>query len=141
MHISERTNGDVVIVDVSGKITLGDGSDSALKDKHIEGRGIRKYVGDRVNKGHELAEIARRVTPRIDFQVYDRYALSASEIFALLNSFAAAAVTGGRVQVPGLHKNALQGDVRFVNLLEQMGCSGHDLQAFLAVQLLQRLLV
>jgi anti-sigma B factor antagonist len=33
MHISERTTGDVVIVDVSGKITLGDGGDAVLKDK------------------------------------------------------------------------------------------------------------
>ncbi len=33
MHISERTVGDVIIVDVSGKVTLGDGSDTVLKDK------------------------------------------------------------------------------------------------------------
>jgi len=33
MQISERTNGDVVVVDVSGKITLGDGGDAALKEK------------------------------------------------------------------------------------------------------------
>ena len=33
MQISERTVGDVVIVDVSGKITLGDGGDVALRDK------------------------------------------------------------------------------------------------------------
>jgi anti-sigma B factor antagonist len=33
MHISERTIGDVMIVDVSGKITLGDGGDVVLKDK------------------------------------------------------------------------------------------------------------
>jgi anti-sigma B factor antagonist len=33
MHISERTVGSVVIVDVSGKITLGDGGDVLLKDK------------------------------------------------------------------------------------------------------------
>ena len=33
MQISERTIGDVVIVDVSGKITLGDGGDAILKDK------------------------------------------------------------------------------------------------------------
>ena len=33
MHISERRVGDVVIVDVSGKITLGDGGDVTLKDK------------------------------------------------------------------------------------------------------------
>lgn len=36
--------------------------------------------------------------------------------------FAAAAITGGRVTVPGLSRNALQGDVRFVDVLEQMGC-------------------
>lgn len=33
MQISERAVGDVVIVDVSGKITLGDGGDAMLKDK------------------------------------------------------------------------------------------------------------
>ena len=33
MHISERKIGDVVVVDVSGKITLGEGGDAVLKDK------------------------------------------------------------------------------------------------------------
>ena len=33
MQISERTIGDVVIVDVSGKVTLGDGGDVMLRDK------------------------------------------------------------------------------------------------------------
>jgi anti-sigma B factor antagonist len=33
MTISERTIGDVVVVDVSGKITLGDGGDTMLKGK------------------------------------------------------------------------------------------------------------
>jgi anti-sigma B factor antagonist len=33
MQLSERRIGDVVIVDVAGKITLGDGGDQALKDK------------------------------------------------------------------------------------------------------------
>jgi len=33
MHISERSVGEVMIVDVSGKITLGDGGDAILKDK------------------------------------------------------------------------------------------------------------
>ncbi|MBI2298489.1 MAG: 3-phosphoshikimate 1-carboxyvinyltransferase [Armatimonadetes bacterium] len=35
---------------------------------------------------------------------------------------AAAAVTGGRVTVYGLSRGSLQGDIRFVDLLEQMGC-------------------
>lgn len=34
---------------------------------------------------------------------------------------AAAAITGGRVQVRGLRRDALQGDVRFVDVLERMG--------------------
>lgn len=37
--------------------------------------------------------------------------------------FAAAAVTGGRVVVPGLGSGSLQGDLGFVRLLEQMGCT------------------
>ena len=36
--------------------------------------------------------------------------------------FAAAAVTGGRVMVPGLGSGSLQGDLGFVRLLERMGC-------------------
>ena len=36
--------------------------------------------------------------------------------------FAAAAVTGGEVTVEGLNQYALQGDGRFVEALEQMGC-------------------
>ena len=41
--------------------------------------------------------------------------------------FAAAAVTGGRVRVPGLRRHdALQGDVRFLDVLEAMGCSVQD---------------
>ncbi len=36
--------------------------------------------------------------------------------------FAAAAITGGRITVPGLAMHALQGDVFFVDVLERMGC-------------------
>jgi 3-phosphoshikimate 1-carboxyvinyltransferase len=35
---------------------------------------------------------------------------------------AAAAVTGGRVRIPGLGRGSSQGDLRFVEVLEQMGC-------------------
>lgn len=37
--------------------------------------------------------------------------------------FAAAAITGGRVRVPGIGQNALQGDAAFVTVLEAMGCT------------------
>ncbi|MBM4076552.1 MAG: 3-phosphoshikimate 1-carboxyvinyltransferase, partial [Planctomycetes bacterium] len=36
--------------------------------------------------------------------------------------FGAAAVTGGHVTIEGLNRNALQGDIHFVDALEQMGC-------------------
>ena len=36
--------------------------------------------------------------------------------------FAAAAVTGGRVRVPGLGHDSLQGDLAFLDVLGQMGC-------------------
>jgi 3-phosphoshikimate 1-carboxyvinyltransferase len=36
--------------------------------------------------------------------------------------FAAAAITGGEVTVEGLSRESLQGDVRFADVLEQMGC-------------------
>lgn len=37
--------------------------------------------------------------------------------------FAAAALTGGKIRVKNLGKNALQGDVGFVDVLAEMGCS------------------
>src|SRR4051812_8049572 len=37
--------------------------------------------------------------------------------------FAAAAVTGGRVVIPGLGSRSLQGDLGFVRILERMGCT------------------
>ena len=37
--------------------------------------------------------------------------------------FAAAAITGGRVTVPGLGSNSLQGDLAFVRILDSMGCT------------------
>jgi 3-phosphoshikimate 1-carboxyvinyltransferase len=36
--------------------------------------------------------------------------------------FGAAAITCGKVQVPNLVSNSIQGDIRFVSLLEDMGC-------------------
>jgi 3-phosphoshikimate 1-carboxyvinyltransferase len=36
--------------------------------------------------------------------------------------WATAAITGGRVRVPGIGRDALQGDAKFVDVLEAMGC-------------------
>jgi 3-phosphoshikimate 1-carboxyvinyltransferase len=47
--------------------------------------------------------------------------------------WAAAAITGGRVTVTGLNRNSLQGDVRFVDVLKQMGCRVEDCEAGITV--------
>ena len=47
--------------------------------------------------------------------------------------WAAAAITGGRVTVAGLTRDSLQGDVRFVDVLEQMGCRVEACETGIAV--------
>lgn len=47
--------------------------------------------------------------------------------------WAAAAVTGGRVTVSGLNRTSLQGDVRFVDVLGQMGCRIEECEAGITV--------
>lgn len=48
--------------------------------------------------------------------------------------FAAAAITGGRVKVEGLTPGSCQGDVRFVEVLERMGCAAERDISFIAVR-------
>ncbi|MBW3636629.1 MAG: 3-phosphoshikimate 1-carboxyvinyltransferase [Armatimonadetes bacterium] len=47
--------------------------------------------------------------------------------------FAAAAVTGGRVRIKNLGKDALQGDLAFVDVLEKMGCEVKKTKTFTEV--------
>jgi 3-phosphoshikimate 1-carboxyvinyltransferase len=47
--------------------------------------------------------------------------------------WAIAAITGGRITVSGLTRKSLQGDVRFVDLLEQMGCRVEECEAGITV--------
>jgi len=47
--------------------------------------------------------------------------------------WAAAAVAGGRVTVSGLTRKSLQGDVRFVDVLAQMGCRVEECEAGITV--------
>ena len=53
--------------------------------------------------------------------------------------FAAAAMTRGRARVRGLHRDSLQGDVGFVDVLERMGCAVEDTGSGLGVRGPQRL--
>jgi len=55
MHIEERNVGDVVVIDMKGKITLGEG-DELLKDK----------VNSLVNQGHKKIILNLADVPYID---------------------------------------------------------------------------
>ena len=68
----------------------------------------------------ERPEPQRFVIPPQTYQARD-YAIE-PDASAASYFFAAAAVTQGRITVQGLSREALQGDVGFVDLLEQMGC-------------------
>lgn len=47
--------------------------------------------------------------------------------------WAAAAITGGRITVSGLNRTSLQGDVRFVDVLAQLGCRVEECEAGITV--------
>src|SRR5258708_40241060 len=53
--------------------------------------------------------------------------------------FAAGAITGGRVRVPHLSTDSLQGDAQFVDVLERMGCVVTRTVDYLEVQRPDRL--
>ena len=69
-----------------------------------------------VNRDYRCFQIApgQQYTPR-EYSI-EPDASSASYFFA------AAALTGGRVRVKNLTANSTQGDIRFVDILEKMGC-------------------
>ncbi len=67
-----------------------------------------------------LAEGGYRILP----QTYRARSLAIEpDASAASYFFAAAAITGGKVTVEGLSRDSLQGDVRFVDVLEKMGCA------------------
>ena len=71
-------------------------------------------------RGHERFRVVPSVYAGRDYAV-EPDASTASYFFA------AAAVTGGRVRVLGLRRDGcLQGDIRFLDVLEAMGCSVSD---------------
>lgn len=45
------------------------------------------------------------------------------DVSAACYFYAAAAVTGGRAKVKNVHSNCMQGDLKFLSVLEQMGCT------------------
>jgi len=80
---------------------------------------VMKSFGVTVEFDEALTHFAIRADQRYQSCDYDiEPDASAASYF-----FAAAAICGGTATVQGLNKNALQGDVGFVDCLEKMGCS------------------
>lgn len=79
---------------------------------------MRTFGAERVIcNGHQRFHVDGPPFPRIDAYEIEPDASAASYFFA------AAAITGGVVTVPGLPEHSLQGDVEFVELLARMGCT------------------
>jgi len=67
------------------------------------------------------SDYSKIVVPHSGYQAVATYAIE-PDASAASYFWAAAAVTGGRVTVEGLSQQSLQGDVKFVECLAQMGC-------------------
>ena len=77
---------------------------------------ILRAFGATVQRSGNSIEVKARALERNEYRVEGDYS-SASYWFA------AAAVTGGTVRVTGLASPSVQGDARFLDILEAMGCS------------------
>ncbi len=77
---------------------------------------VMRSFGARV----EAQGLSRFRVPRQTYRACD-YAIE-PDASAASYFFGAAAITGGRVTVPGLGRESLQGDVGFANVLAEMGC-------------------
>jgi 3-phosphoshikimate 1-carboxyvinyltransferase len=84
----------------------------------IPGRQQRRY--EHVREDNVARAIQEGFDPRHELWLRD-YEIE-PDASAASYFFAAAAITGGRVTVPGLPREGLQGDVRFVEVLADMGC-------------------
>lgn len=72
-----------------------------------------------------LAEGGRYIVPALQTYTARRYRIE-PDASAASYFLGAAALTGGRVTVDGLGRRSLQGDARFIDALQQMGCSAEQ---------------
>src|ERR1044071_5781547 len=79
MHVTERQINDVTIVDVSGKVTLGDGGDVVLKDK----------MASLVQQGHK----------KVLLNLGDVYYVDSAGLGAIVQSYATMNKNGGALKL------------------------------------------
>jgi 3-phosphoshikimate 1-carboxyvinyltransferase len=122
-----QVRGDVSSQFLSGLLLASPGAKSPVEIEVVGELVSQPYVAMTVavmkEFGVEVAaeEMAKfTVAAQCTYQAR-RYAIE-PDASAASYFWAAAAITGGRVTVQGLSKNALQGDVAFCDCLAQMGC-------------------
>ena len=84
---------------------------------------------------HLTCEIMREFSVEVEERGRDRFYVGSNQRYKASNYaveadassasyfFAAAAVTGGEVSVSNISRNSSQGDIRFLDILEMMGCT------------------
>lgn len=97
---------------------------------------VVEVEGDLVSKPYLdiTLSLMRTFGAEVDHEDYQRFRVTAGRTYRALDYavepdasgasyfMAAAAVTGGRVRVLGLRRDSAQGDTRFADVLERMGC-------------------
>ena len=89
---------------------------------------LRQWGAQSSHENYEKFHVPGGQNFKAQTYVVEPDASSASYFFAI------AAVTGGKIRVKNLGKNALQGDVHFVDILEKIGCKVKKGKAYIEVQ-------
>ena len=115
MQIAERKNGDVVVLDLKGKITLGEG-DELLKDK----------VNSLVNQGHRKIVLNLAEVPYID----------SAGLGEIVRTYTTVSRQGGRLKLLGLTKRItdLLSITKLLTVFETFDSEDDAVRSFSAAQ-------
>jgi 3-phosphoshikimate 1-carboxyvinyltransferase len=126
---------------LSGLLLAAPRADGAETRIHLEGPILSApYIAITTTMMHQFGATVDVSEEGRDFEMpgrqhymsLDRYVIE-PDASAASYFFAAAAITGGRVRINGIGKNAMQGDAAFIDVLEAMGCSVTRDQDYLEV--------
>ena len=108
MQISERTIGDVVIVDVSGKVTLGDGGDVLLRDK--------------------MRSLIQQGTKKVLLNLGDVSYVDSAGLGEIVQSYATMAKSGGKLKLLNVTKR-IKDLLSITKLLTVFECHDNEAEA------------
>jgi anti-sigma B factor antagonist len=108
MHVTERVVGDVTIVDVSGKVTLGDGGDVVLKDK--------------------MASLVQQGTKKVLLNLADVSYVDSAGLGAIVQSYATLNKSGGSLKLLNVTKR-IRDLLSITKLLTVFECLDNEAEA------------